>query len=98
MVTPPKPTKNEIHLSLSQGEPTALVLLDLFVAFNTIDYTTLLNCLKSWFGLCGMALSELRELLFGVQQGSVLGHLLCSLYTTPLCKVIGMHPDIKCHF
>ena len=40
--------KNKIHLSLSRGEPTALVLLDLFAAFVTIDHTTLLNCLKSW--------------------------------------------------
>ena len=39
--------KNEIHLSLSQGEPTALVLLDLSAAFYTTDHTTLLNCLKS---------------------------------------------------
>ena len=99
--------KNEIHLSLSRGEPTALVLLDLSAAFDTIDHTTLLNCLKSWFGVCGTALkwftsclshcfqaikigstlSELHELLFGAPQGSVLGPLLFSLYTTPLSKV-----------
>ena len=35
--------KNEIHLSLSRGEPTALVLLDLSVASNTIDHNSLLN-------------------------------------------------------
>ena len=34
--------KNEIHLSLSWGEPTASVLLDLLAAFNTIDHTTFL--------------------------------------------------------
>ena len=110
--------KNEIHLSLSWGGPTALVLLELSAAFDTIDHTTLLNCLKSWFGLCGTALkwfmsylshhfhaikigstlSELHDLLFGVPQGSVLGPLLFSLYTTPLSKVIGTHPDIKFHF
>ena len=45
--------KNEIHLSLSWGKPTALVLLDLSAAFDTIDHTTLLNCLESWFGVCG---------------------------------------------
>ena len=85
---------------------------------DTIDHTTLLNCLKSWFGVCGTALtwfksylshrfqaikigstlSELHELLFGVPQGSVIGPLLFSLYTTPLSKVIVTHPDIKFNF
>ena len=39
--------KNEIHLSLTWGEPTALVLLDLAAVFNTIEHSTLINCLKS---------------------------------------------------
>ena len=48
--------KNDIHLSLSQGEATALVLLDLSAAFDTIDHTTLLSCLLDWFGVGGSAL------------------------------------------
>ena len=100
------------------GVATALVLLDLSAAFDTIDHDTLLKCLKSWFGVCstalkwfssylshqfqaikiGSSLSELHELLFGVPQGSVLGPLLFSLYTTPLSKVIRRHSDIKFHF
>ena len=48
--------KNDIHLSLSRGEATALVLLDLSATFDTIDHTTLLSCLLDWFGVCGSAL------------------------------------------
>ena len=39
--------KNEIHLSLSIGMPTALVLLCLSAAFDMIDHDTLLSCLFS---------------------------------------------------
>ena len=42
--------KHEIHLSLSHGEPTALVLLDLLAAFIRNDHTTL-YCFQSWFGV-----------------------------------------------
>ena len=47
---------NEVHLSLSRGEPTALVLLDLSAAFDTIDHSTLLSCLHIWFGVGGSVL------------------------------------------
>ena len=55
--------KNRIHLSLSRGEPIALVLLNLWAAFGTTDHTTLLNFFKSWFGVCGMALKWLTSYL-----------------------------------
>ena len=44
-------------ISLSHGEPTALVLLSLSAAFDKTDHTTLLDCLKSWFGVFGAALT-----------------------------------------
>ena len=48
--------KNEVHLSLSRGDPTALVLLNLSAAFDTIDHSTLLSCLGIWFGVSGSVL------------------------------------------
>ena len=110
--------KNEVHLSLACGEPTALVLLDLSATFDTIDHNIILGYLKSWFGLgaivlkwfasylsdrcqtvkIGSTLSELGKLIYGVPQGSVLSPLLFSLYTTPLSKIIRLHPYIKFQF
>ena len=49
--------KNDIQLSLSWGEATVMVLLDLLAAFHTIDHTTLLSCLLDWFGVGGSTLN-----------------------------------------
>ncbi len=109
--------KNDIHLSLSKGLPTALILLDLSAAFDTIDHDLLLERLSTWFGFTrtvskwflsyiscrkqsvkiGNTLSEPVSLDFGVPQGSVLGPILFTLYTTPLSKVISSHKYIRHH-
>ena len=96
---------------MDRGKVTALTLLDLSAAFDTIDHAILLNRLQNWFGISGLALSWLSSYLsnrsqqikldgilsprsklpFGVPQGSVLGPVLFTLYTTPLSTVIQGH-------
>ena len=102
---------NGIIVSMDAGKVTALTLLDLSAAFDTIDHTILLRRLDDWFGATGKALhwfqtcltgrcqsfslgdrlSFKADLKFGVSQGSDLGPLLFTLYTTPLSSKISGH-------
>ena len=110
--------KNDILASLDAGHSTALLLLDLSAAFDTIDHSILTHRLQHWFGISSTALNLLSSFLsdrfqtvitpasksnpvlleYGVPQGSVLGHLLYSLYTTPLHSIISKYPGLRCHF
>ena len=79
--------KSDIQLSLSRGEATALVLLDLSAAFDTIGHSTLLKCLLNWFSVGGSALkwfsSYLTEYYQSVKISSTLSDLQKLLYGVP---------------
>ena len=110
--------QNDIFASLDAGHSTALLLLDLSAAFDTIDHSILIHRLQHWFGISSTALNLLSSFLsdrfqtvitptsksnpvlleYGVPQGSVLGPLLYSLYTTPLHSIISKYPGLRCHF
>ena len=44
---------NDIIISMDKGEVTALTLLDLSAAFDTIDHATLTDRLTDWYGISG---------------------------------------------
>ena len=52
---------------------TALVLLDLSAAFDTIDYTILLSRISNTFGITGQAFNFLSSYLLGRTQSVVIG-------------------------
>ena len=48
---------------MEKGRVTALTLIDLSAAFDTIDHLTLINRLSSWYGIYGTALDWFRSYL-----------------------------------
>ena len=56
---------SDILASVDAGKVTALTLLDLSAAFDTIDHTILLSRLDDWFGVTGKALNWFKSYLTG---------------------------------
>ena len=54
--TAPLKIHSNILASMNASEVTALTLLDLFAAFDTIDHTIILSRLDDWFGVTWKAL------------------------------------------
>ena len=60
--------QNDIFVSLDAGRSTALLLLDLSAAFDTIDHNILLHRLQYWSGFSPTALNLLSLFLSGRSQ------------------------------
>ena len=84
---------NDILNSMGKGNVTALTLLDLSAAFDTIDHRLLLNRLKEWFGIDGIALDWLADYLTDrCQLINIQGKLsvpLSLLYGVPQGSILG---------
>ena len=55
--------KNDILAAMDEGNVTALILLDLSAAFDTVDHTILLSRLRDFIGLRGDALKWCQSYL-----------------------------------
>ena len=84
--------KNEVDISLLIGEPNALVLLDLSAAFDTIGHSTLLSCLRIWFGVSSSVLkwftSYLTDRYQSIKIGSILSYVCKLLFGVPQGSVL----------
>ena len=63
---------------MDASKVTALTLLDLSAAFDTIDHTILLSRLDDWFGVTGKALNWFKSYLTGRFQRIKIGDCLSS--------------------
>ncbi len=99
-----------LRIAKAHSKSSVLILLDLFVAFDTFNHQILQTTLSllgitgiplRWFESClngryfkvawGGEISTEHQLVTGVPQGSVLGPLIFSTYTTSLGPIIQGH-------
>ena len=85
--------QNDILLNMAKGSVTALTLLDLSAAFDTIDHTILLDRLNVYYGLSEISLGGFKSYLSGrthsVKVGSTLYHPAALHYGVPQGSVLG---------
>jgi len=73
--------QNDLLLAIEQRKVSALTLLDLSAAFDTVDHVILAERLHSFFGLSGTALSLLSSYLSNRTQSILIGDELSSPVT-----------------
>jgi hypothetical protein len=85
--------KSDIHHNLAKGTCTALTLLDLSAAFDTIDHSILLNRLVNEYGLAGTVIKWFSSYLSNRRQSIKIQDTLSAerklLYGVPQGSVLG---------
>jgi len=85
--------KDKATLKMFMMMMMIICLLDLSVAFDTIDHDILLTRFSSWFGIHGSVLiwfkSYLLSRTFCVKCNDCFSSLHISLYDVPQCSVLG---------
>ena len=64
---------NDLLLTTDRGESAILIILDLSAAFDTIDHTILINCLKYFIGIRDTALGWFNSYLFNRTYAVTIG-------------------------
>ena len=84
---------SDIIISMDKGEVTALTLLDLSAAFDTIDHATLTDRLSDWYGISGQAQiwfsSYLQNRLQSVKIEDTFSDKVILSYGVPQGSVLG---------
>ena len=79
--------REDILQAIDHREVTCLVLLDLSVAFDTVDYRLLLNRLKHRFGVVGKAYNWIKSYLSDRTQQVVVGDIALGGATSSKSKL-----------
>ena len=80
-------------MNMDSGKTTAMVLLDMSAAFDTLDHSSIIELLSGWYGISGRALNWVRSYLLNrVQRVKLLyklGEPFKTDYGVPHGSVLG---------